>query len=88
MNASEIIGKAALFPEFRRSLFADVESVIAQNGELQQREKEALRRIVQPMCPVREGARATPEENALNEALDAVGRAVLKMCPREPCEWP
>jgi hypothetical protein len=88
MNAFEIIGKAALFPEFRRTLFADVESVIAQNGDLHQREKEALRRIVLPTCPVRDGARTTPEENSLNEALDAVGSAVLKMCPREPCEWP
>jgi hypothetical protein len=88
MNALEIIGKAALFPDFRRTLFTDVESVIAQNGDLHQREKEGLRRIVQPNCPAREDARATPEENALNDALDAVGRAVLKMCPREPCEWP
>lgn len=88
MNALEIIGRAALFPEFRRTLFSDVESVIAQNGDLHQHEREGLRRIVQPMCPVREGARETPEENALDDALHAVGQAVMKMCPREPCEWP
>lgn len=88
MNAFEIIGKAALFPAFRRTLFADVESVISENGDLEQREKEALRRIVQPTCPVRRGERATPEDNGLKNALDVVGQAVLRMCPEEPCEWP
>jgi hypothetical protein len=88
MNAFEIIGRAALFPEFRRTLFADVESVIAENGDLHQREKDGLRRIVQPTRPTRSGARATAEDNDLSEALDVVRRAVLNMCPEEPCEWP
>jgi hypothetical protein len=89
MNALEIIGKAALFPDFRRTLFADVESVIAQNrADLPQREEDCLRRIVKATCPNRDGARATPEDNGLQDALDAVGKAVSKMCPQEPCEWP
>jgi hypothetical protein len=89
MNALEIIGKAALFPDFRRTLFADVESVIAQNrADLPQREEDCLRRIVKPTCPHRAGGGEAPEDNSLQEALSAVGRAVLKMCPQEPCEWP
>lgn len=89
MNALEIIGKAALFPDFRRMLFANVESVIAQNrADLPQREEDCLRRIVKPTCPGGDGAREKPEDNGLQDALDAVGKAVLKMCPQEPCEFP
>jgi hypothetical protein len=88
MNGLEIIGKAAVNPAFRRTLFADVEAVITQNrSDLTPPEEEGLRRLVQPHCPPRDGARGQ-EENTLGDALEAVGRAVLKMCPQEPCGWP
>jgi hypothetical protein len=89
MNALEIIGKAAVYPDFRRTLFADVESVIVDNrAHLPPAEEACLRRIVQDHCPNRDGIRETPEVNPLKDALDAVGKAILRMCPQEPCEWP
>ena len=88
MNGLEIIGKAAVDAIFRAELFSDVEGVIARNnGDLTPAQQEGLRRIVQPLCPSRNGARGQ-EENALSGALDAVGQAVLRMCPQEPCGWP
>ena len=89
MNAFEILGKAAVNKVFRQALFDNVDGVIIENqGDLSAEQQEGLRRLVQPMCPVRPGARSEPEENTLDDALDAVAEAVMKMCPREPCGWP
>lgn len=88
MNGLEIIGKAAVDAIFRAELFSNVEGVIAQNnGDLTPAQQEGLRRLVQPYCPSRNGARGQ-EENPLSGALDAVSRAVSRMCPQEPCGWP
>jgi hypothetical protein len=89
MNALEIIGKAAVDPAFRRTLFANVDAVIAENrAHLPQEQEDCLRRVVQPTCPVRAGSRGEPEENTLDQALSAVGQAIARMCPQEPCAWP
>jgi hypothetical protein len=83
MNALEIIGKAAVSSTFRQELFGNVESVISQNQtDLPRIEQEALRRLVQPNCPPRQGARAATETNTLSDALDAVGKAISRMCPK------
>ncbi len=89
MNSLEILGKAAVNSKFRESLFTDVDSVIAANkADLRSAEEEALRRVVEKTCPMREGMRGEPEANKLSDALDAVGKAIQRMCPQEPCEWP
>jgi hypothetical protein len=88
MNGLEIIGKAAVNSAFRQALFTDVEGVIAQNQtDLTPAQADGLRRLVQPLCPAKEGARGR-EENTLGQALDEVSKAVLRMCPQEPCGWP
>jgi hypothetical protein len=89
MNAFEILGKAAVNSVFRQALFSNVDGVISENSsDLSPEQAEGLRRLVQPMCPVKAESRAAPEANTLDQALDAVAQAVLKMCPREPCGWP
>ena len=89
MNAFEILGKAAVNRIFRQALFSNVDGVIGENSnDLSPEQVAGLRRLVQPLRPVPEGARAEPEENNLDKALDAVAEAVMKMCPREPCGWP
>jgi hypothetical protein len=89
MNGLEIIGKAAIDAIFRGELFSNVEGIIARNSaDLTPEQQDGLRRIVQQYCPSRNGTREQQEENTLNNALDAVGRAVHRMCPQEPCGWP
>jgi hypothetical protein len=89
MNAFEILGKAAVNRTFRQALFNNVEGIISENrSDLSPEQIDGLRRLVQPLRPVPEGARVAPEENNLDSALDAVAEAVMKMCPREPCGWP
>lgn len=99
MNALEILGLACVDKTFRKRLFSDVKSVIADNrADLTWAEEEGLKRITQPHCPPRKpdaaksslsnGPVAPQEPNTLAAELEDVGNAVMKMCPEAPCPWP
>jgi hypothetical protein len=98
MNALEILGVACVDAKFRARLFSDVEGVIKDNRtDLTWAEEAGLRRIVNPYCPRKKNPAKetasngpmTPEEpNGLEKELEDVGRAIMKMCPEDPCPWP